>query len=614
MEKNRSFRLKNVKITDSYLTDAFEKEIQYLLSLEADRLLVGFAQTNGIKTDFVRYGGWENTQIQGHTMGHYLTALAQAYVGTKNEEVSKRVDYLCRELKRCQRADGYLFASSEELFDKVENKEPAWVPWYTMHKVLAGLVSAAQLTGNKDAYDTAVKLGDWICNRALAWNEDTQKQVLSVEYGGMNDVLYDLYRLTGNKRFAEGAHRFDEMDLFESLSQGKDVLNQLHANTTIPKIIGAMNRYMLTGEEFYFKCAKNFWEIVVNHHTYITGGNSEWEHFGEADVLDAERTACNAETCNTYNMLKLSKMLFSVTADSKYMDFYERTWFNAILGSRNPQTGMTMYFQPMQTGYFKVFTDPYHSFWCCTGTGMENFTKLQDGICYHNEKELIIARYISCDIYHEDWKTEFHLEAKFPESNKIVIQIPNSYDGEGILALRIPKWTHNQFELKIDGSKIAPRVEEGFVRLPIRNSKIIELNFYPRIEAHALVDNENVVAFTYGPLVLAAGLGKRDMCFTHTGVNVRVPRMDEEEKDYLLVKGATPQEWIKNIEEMLVRTNEEDERLLFKLRGTDEDENYEFIPYMEQYQQRYGIYWNIYPDTATTHKMLEKRAEERKRL
>jgi DUF1680 family protein len=194
----------------------------------------------------------------------------------------------------------------------------------------------------------------------------------------MNDALYELYKHTGNANHLSAANSFDEMTLFEPLYKGEDILNGKHANTTIPKIIGALNRYSVTGEEYYLQVAANFWEIVTENHTYITGGNSEWEHFGESKILDAERTNCNCETCNTYNMLKLSRELFRVTGDTKYADYYENAFINAILSSQNPETGMTTYFQPMATGFFKVYSSPTEHFWCCTGSGMENFSKLAE--------------------------------------------------------------------------------------------------------------------------------------------------------------------------------------------------------------------------------------------
>ena len=388
----RDFPYGTVKIKDQYKSHAFDLELSYLYSLDPDKLMVGFLETSGLVPEKERYHGWEETEIQGHTLGHYMTAVAQAYGYTGNQELLERLTYIITALEKCQREDGFLFASQEEIFDRVENKRPAWVPWYTMHKILSGLISVYRYTGDETAKKVASDLGGWIYRRCISWTEETKKQVLAVEYGGMNDCLYDLYAITEDDRFIKAAHQFDEMTLFQKLYEGEDILNGLHANTTIPKVLGALKRYLLLGEFFYLEVAKNFWNMVTEHHSYITGGNSEWEHFGKPDILDSERTACNCETCNTYNMLKLSKELFELTKERKYADFYESTYLNAILSSQNPETGMTTYFQPMASGYFKVYSTPYDSFWCCTGSGMENFTKLHEGAVYRDENTMYIIR------------------------------------------------------------------------------------------------------------------------------------------------------------------------------------------------------------------------------
>ena len=375
----------DVTLLNPYEQNAFAKEVAYLKSLNADRLLKGFCTIGGVPNTSSLYGGWENSAIRGHTLGHYLTAVSQAYATSGDAELKAIADHIVAVLSQCQNPDtGYLAAISESHYIQIErgNTSGTWVPWYTMHKVLSGLVDAYELTGNDQALAVASNLGDWVYSRTSKWTASTQTTVLNVEYGGMNDVLYRLYRSTRSDKHLSAAHSFDEMRLFDALHNGQDVLNGKHANTTIPKIIGALQRYMVLGEgeAYYLQVAENFWEIVVSSHTYITGGNSEWEHFGQPNILDAERTNCNCETCNTYNMLELTRELFKITGNRKYADYYENTYINAILSSQNPTTGMTTYFQPMATGFFKVYSSPTSHFWCCTGSGMENFSKLDDSI------------------------------------------------------------------------------------------------------------------------------------------------------------------------------------------------------------------------------------------
>lgn len=601
----------SVQISEPYLVNAAEKTEKYLLSLDADRLLAGFEETAGRTPDAERYPGWESTEIQGHTIGHYLTALAQAYVGTGNRAFADRIEKVCRRLKECQRVDGFLFASGEEIFDRLEKRRPAWVPWYTFHKILAGLTAVYELTGNKDAYDTAVGMGNWASKRALGWTEEMRRDVLSVEYGGMNDALYELYKITGRTEYMEAAHRFDEEKLFEALHENRDILNNLHANTTIPKILGSMNRYQITGEDYYFEAARNFWHIVVEHHTYITGGNSEWEHFGETDILDGERTACNCETCNVYNMLKLTKLLYMYTGDKSYMDFYERAWTNAILGSQNPETGMTMYFQPMETGLFKVYQDPYSDFWCCTGTGMENFTKLQDALYFRKDDSVYITRYISSSFRIPEWGMEIRMQVHFPETDRIAMQINAEEQTEKTFFFRIPQWTHGQVKAAIDGKAAEASVRNGYLAVPVNGSMTVELQFFPTVEAHPLPDNRHAAAFTYGPAVLCASLAEEELDVTLTGVQVKVPTRKMFIKDYLVLEDDTPEEWLEHLPEHLVR---EEGKLSFALTGTDEDERLRFIPYYSKYKGRYGIYWTLYQKGSDALLRRGRDQEQQKRI
>lgn len=599
-----------IEITEPYLINAAEKTEKYLLSLDADRLLAGFEETAGRPSGADRYPGWESTEIQGHTMGHYLTALSQAYVCTGNKEFAERIERVCSQLKKCQREDGFLFASDEEIFDRLEQHRPAWVPWYTFHKILAGLTAVYELTGNRDAYEVANAMGRWSAKRAIGWTEEVRRDVLSVEYGGMNDALYELYKITGSEVFLEAAHRFDEEELFTALYENRDILNNLHANTTIPKILGAMNRYSITGEEYYFEVAKNFWHIVVEHHSYITGGNSEWEHFGKKDVLDSERTACNCETCNVYNMLKLTKLLYMYTGDKSFMDFYERAWTNAILGSQNPKTGMTMYFQPMETGLFKVYQDPYSDFWCCTGTGMENFTKLQDSVCFRKSDELYVTRYISSSFNLPDWKMEVQMQVRFPETDRITVQINTVNQMKKIIHFRIPEWTCGRVKLILDGIESEPIIREGYLICPVIGCRTIELKFFPEVKAYPLPDNMCTAAFMYGPVVLCAPLEEKDFDVTMTGVQVKVPTKKIYIKDYLVLED-TPEKWMEHLKEHLIRN---EGKLSFYLKGTDEDERLMFVPYFSKYAGRYGIYWTLYQKGSEALDKRDREQEQQDRI
>ncbi|BBF42618.1 putative glycosyl hydrolase of unknown function [Lachnospiraceae bacterium KM106-2] len=613
--KLQSVPLSDITITDAYLDNAFQKELNYLKSLDPDRLLAGFRLTKGLPSPAKRYLGWESTEIQGHTLGHYLTALAQAFASTSDNKIYSMLDYLIRELSKCQFDSGYLFASPEEIFDRVEQKKPAWVPWYTMHKILSGLISAYELAGLKQALTIAERLGTWIANRCKSWDTDTQKQVLSVEYGGMNDCLYQLYHHLPQADFLFAAHQFDEIELFQSIHDGTDILNGLHANATIPKIIGALNRYVVLGndETFYLDTAKSFWDMVVSHHSYITGGNSEWEHFGEPDILDAERTSCTCETCNTYNMLKLSKRLYQVTGERKYMDFYEQTYQNAILSSQNHKTGMTTYFQPMATGYFKVYSSPYDHFWCCTGSGMENFTKLADGNYFTMRDRLYINRYISSTVKWPEKDIVISVKTELPYT-QITMDLSCESPTKATIALRLPSWLTASIKLQLnDTTEPLYRTVNGYalIERTWTTGDHLTIDLPTQISYQSLPDNSHAVAFYYGSIVLSAPLGAKNMTTTTTGVNVTVPTKDFYIKDYLVLNTDSVEEWLQDLPAHLVQDKK---NFLFRLNGTDEDKNLSFTPHFSLYDQRYGLYWQLFKKEDETLKEKLKAKQEHDRI
>ena len=623
-----SYNLNQVDVTDAYLTNAEDKDIEYLLSLDADRLLAGFRETAGVDMKGKnRYAGWENMLIGGHTMGHYLTAVAQAVAtlpseDSRDKELADRLDYIIDSLKECQDAlgTGFIFGATikdknnlELQFDNVEKNqtnimEQAWVPWYTMHKILAGVIDVYKFTGNETALEVAKGLGTWVYNRTQTWSSSTHRTVLNIEYGGMNDCLYELYAVTGDDTFAAAAHAFDEDTLFEAVKTGrKDVLTNRHANTTIPKFIGALNRYVAThgktinGEvvdaSAYLEYAQIFFDMVLERHSYITGDNSEWEHFGSDYILDAERTNCNCETCNAYNMLKFAKALYMATGDNKYLNYYENTFYNTILSSQNPESGMTTYFQPMATGYFKVYTTATGSFWCCTGSGMENFTKLGNAIYYSGENSVVISQYLSSVLTDEAKNLKLTMTADIPANEKVTVVV-NTLDGstditENVM-FRLPDWLAGTPTLTVNGAVAGELTEEYAILKGLKNGDSIELTLPMTITVHGLPDNDSVFAFKYGPIVLSAKLGTTDMTTTYTGVSVLIPaaKLIEEEyisdgNDTISVLNGSVSDFMANINENLTKT---EDKLEWTLQNTDA--NLTFVPHYSQHTERYGIYFN----------------------
>ena len=403
----------------------------------------------------------------------------------------------------------------------------------------------------------------------------------------MNDCLYQLYSHTKSEKHLSAAHSFDEIPLFEALHDEKDILDGKHANTTIPKILGALRRYIVlgNGEEFYLETAESFWDIVVNNHSYITGGNSEWEHFGKSKVLDAERTECNCETCNTYNMLKLTRELFRLSGDKKYADYYESTFINAILSSQNPETGMTTYFQPMATGFFKVYSRPEDNFWCCTGSGMENFSKLGDSIYFKNSESIYVIRYTDSEVTDKKKGITFIQKTELP---KVTFTAKGNALSE--LVLRIPHWCKGNVTIKINGETLTCEADGDFIRFDKywTDGEKIEVIFPMEVTAHSLPDNKNALCFTYGPWVLSANLGNNKMETGLTGVEVTVPLADESINDNVTVKADSVEEWLSHLNENLVKDENE---LLFTMKNTDRE--LVFSPHYKQHKNRYGIYFRF---------------------
>jgi hypothetical protein len=614
VEKLQEFPLDQVQITDDYQKNLFSKDVTYLITtLDSDRLLAGFkaVSTNSNPTNL--YGGWENSNIRGHTMGHWLSAVAHAYQQAMGSDttlagkIKTKLDDVVSKLKSYQGSDGFLFATPVSQFNDFDNGTGStWVPYYTMHKILAGLVDVYNFEGNADALAVASKLGDWLYKRASGWSSSQKSTVLGQEYGGMNDALYELYKLTNSANHLTVAHIFDDTGLFTTAAAGTDNLNGKHANMTIPKFVGALNRYRTvgTGESSYLNAASGFFGVVSKSHTYITGGNSQDEHFHTPGSLNQYRDNLNNETCNAYNMSKLTRDLFRVTGDVKYADFYERIHINEILSSINPDTGMTTYFKAMGTGYFKVFGSETGVFWCCTGTGMENFTKLGDSVYFHNDKDLWVTFYMSSTLNWKDRGLALTQTTDLPLTSKVTFTITAAPADAVNVQFRKPDWTSTcQVGVAVNGQSVTPVEASGFLgvsRVWQANDKV-ELTFPLFVQASRLSDNQNAVAFTYGPLVLSAGLGTDSMTTSSHGVSVLIANKPSGLQDTIKINSGTINDWLANIQSNLVQTAG---KLEFNLKNTDSDSKLVFIPHYSRYKDRYGIYWLLSGTaggTATTN-------------
>lgn len=640
------FELDKVQILDNYYLSAQKSDIAFLKKMDTARLLAGFRATAGIDTKGVRpYGGWEDSLLGGHCVGHYLTALAQAVKVTGDKELKEKSQTLIAGLEECQKklGTGFLFGAKvedkedvEKQFDILEGKKKGetWVPWYNMHKVLAGLVDTYKYTGNETALLVAEKLGDWIYERVSKWDLKTNQKVLETEYGGMNDCLYELYSYSHNKHHLEAAQKFDEKALFLMAAKGeKNCLDGKHANTQIPKFIGAIKRYNVLkqlGEakqedEAYLVDAEKFFEMVVKRHSFVTGGISVMEHFRKDYHLDEIRTQTNCESCCAHNMLKLAKELFKATRKKEYADYYETTLRNAIMGAVKTESGAASYFTPMATGYYKTFGEEEpekNMFWCCTGSGMENFTKLGDSIYFRANDTLLVNQYVASKVTWEEKNLVLTQKSDVTKSEEISFVLNALHDKEisdVAIALRIPDWMHGEATIYVNGAEKMTAAGNSEYVLLERNwedGDVIMAKYPMSVESVGLLDQDAVFAFRYGPTVLAAKLGKEKMGeATWAGIDLTAPLYkvvgNECRKDTIaygepkttelldnetltIQKETSVNEFVSHIEHYLVRDTES-ETLSFHLKGTDADTTFEnglqFVPFNTLNDERYGIYW-----------------------
>ena len=597
----RDFALSEVSWQDPYVQNALQKEEDYLLSLNPDRFLAGFFETAGKTPKAERYGGWEQTELRGHIFGHYLKAVSLCYERTGDSLFSDLLTYCFDELSEAQLPNGYLSAFPEELFDRIERGGMAWAPWYTLHKILSGLCEGVRATSGKTAWNVLMKLADWVVGRVLSWSEEKRETVLTCEYGGMNDALYEVYELSHRSDVLKAAHCFDEMSLYAQTRKmidfrGITVLTGKHANTMIPKYVGAIRRYEILGDEalFYKEACEGFWNAVVRDHTYVTGGHSDLEHFGITGKLNAGRSSSNNETCNVYNLLKLTRELYKLSGDVKYMDFYEQAFLNMILASQNPETGMTTYFQSLLTGAFKIFGRPFDKFWCCTGTGMENFSKLGDSIYFHNRNTIFVNSYFSTTLHWKEHHFRLVQKADLYGSGTVTFTVEETAAIHPLtLCFRLPEWRTGDLKLTLNGTPVQPeRSERSFSLSRLwQAGDTVCFSLQPALRFVTLPDAPDCAAFTYGPLVLSALMGTENMVCEYTGANndVELTTVPEGTSEILETEKG-PEEFLGHLEEHFRR--EPGPEIAFRLTGVRSPEMI-FVPHFSQYRQRYGIYWHL---------------------
>ena len=589
------FPLVSVRLGPGIFKEQEEINARYLDSLSVDRLLHSFRVTAGIASTVTPYKGWEDPtcELRGHFAGgHFLSAVALASAGSGNTVLKARGDELVSGLSACQKKIGtnYLSAYPTDIFEHLAQGKPAWAPFYTYHKIMAGLLDMHQLTGNPDALATAERMAVWAQEFFTGISTDQRLRILRDEYGGMNEVLVNLAAVTKKDRYIEAAHVFEQPGFLDPLAARRDELQGLHANTHVPKIIGAARMYEVTGDRRYREIAEYFLAEVLDTRNYAIGNTSQDEHWkSPSGHLEGTLAWTNAECCVAYNLMKLQRHVFSWTADARWMDAYERTMFNCRLGTQNAQ-GLKQYFFPLAAGYWRAYNSPEESFWCCTGTGAEEFAKFADTIYFRRGADVYVNQFIPSTL---DWKEEgFVLDqiTRFPHEQGTRLKIKSSGPAVRTIHVRIPRWTTGEAQVKINGRPVEVIADPGSylaIRRTWQEGDTITIGLPMELRQEPLPGDDSITAAIYGPLVLAADLGAapgdESYRIIHSGDTVpkNLPAASPLPKVAAETDAKTDQ-WI---------TVDSKEDLRFTAAG--ESGKHQLMPLYEIGDQRYSVYWQM---------------------
>jgi DUF1680 family protein len=522
--------LSAVRLLPSPYLTAVSVNLQYLHRLDPDRLLHNFLSQAGLTPKGAVYAGWESDTIAGHSLGHYLSALSLMHAQTGDAECKRRVVYIVDELRLCQAqsADGFVAGFTRRKGDSIEpgrlvfeevrrgdirprafDLNGCWVPLYSWHKLMAGLLDAQRHCGNQAAVQVAEKLGAFIGGVFDALSDEQIQKMLSCEHGGLNESFAELYSRTGNRRWLALSESIYQRKILEPLSRGEDCLPNIHANTQIPKLIGLARLHELTGEARHLKAASFFWETVTRNYSYVIGGNADRECFEGPRSISRHITEQTCESCNSYNMMKLTRYLYAQQPRASYFDYYERTHLNHILAQHHPQTGMFAYMVPMMSGSHREFSTPFDDFWCCVGTGMESHAKHGDSIFWTRGSEIIVNLYIPATLNLTQPLIGLRLETAYPFADEIVLTVTRAEaKSASAISLRIPEWC-NDPSVSVDGHTEALRVVDGYLRLhrTWRSGEVVRLVLPRKLRIEPTLDDPETVALLFGPMVLAGDLG-----------------------------------------------------------------------------------------------------------
>lgn len=580
--KCQPFRMNQVRLLPSRFQENMKRDSAWMMSIPVNSLLQSFRNTSGAFSSreggymtVKKLGGWESLDcdLRGHITGHLLSAYATLYAQTGSQAVKVKSDSIVNGLAEVQQAygrGGYLSAFAEGLIDRNIQGKSVWAPFYTLHKIVQGLIDQYQIAGNEKALEMAKGMGDWAYNKLKPLSEETRKKMIRNEFGGFNEAMYELYALTQDERYLWVARYFYHNEKIDPLKAGNPDLGTNHANTFIPKLLGEARNYELFGAKDSRKAAELLFWTLVNDHAFVTGELSDKEHLFKPTEQSKHLSGYDGENCCTFNLLKLADHLFSWNPSSKIADYYERALYNHILGQQDPKSSMVCYFTPLQTGAYRLYSTRDSSFWCCVGSGFESHVKYASSIYFHSDKDLYVNLFIPSKI---DWEgTTFTQQTSFPQSSTTTFTVDGN-SKQFALRLRYPSWA-TKMDIKVNGKKVkAVKGADGYVaisRLWKAGDKI-EVQLGMQLREEATKDDASKVALVYGPIVMAGKLDKVEHPFSNPQkyndyytFDFKIPASTVEKAKYEGLKS------IKN----------------FKMKN-----GVELIPFYDAHHCRYAVYW-----------------------
>ena len=598
-----SFDLQDVQLYDSRFKQNMKREQSWLQSIDVNRLLHSFRTNAGIYSGneggyfaVKKLAGWESLdcELRGHSTGHILSGLALMYASTSDELYKLKADSLVKGLAEVQRVldqNGYVSAFPQELINRNIAGKRVWAPWYTLQKILSGLIDQYLYSNNELALQVATKMASWAYQKLQPLTAIQRTQMLRNEFGGISEPFYNLFAITGKEEYKWLAKFFYHNEVLDPLKEKKDILENKHANTYIPKLLGEARKFELEGNGDNDSTAAFFWQTVIDHHTFCTGSNSDKEKFFAPDHLSQHLTGYTGESCNVYNMLKLTRHLFCQTAQVKYADYYEKALYNHILGQQDPSTGMIAYFLPMLPGAHKVYSTPDSSFWCCVGTGFENQAKYGEAIYYHNRQDLFVNLFIPSKLNWKEKGIQVIQETRFPENGLSTLTIETAKPVSLNLYIRYPSWATAGAIVKINGKNISIKQKPGsYIALnrTWRQGDRIEINFPMTLRTVTAGNDSGKVAFAYGPTVLAGVMGTKGFVHPELFSNPQLYN------DYYTYNYNVPDNIVQSTHADLKNLNDHIQPvagipLTFKIikEGTI------LKPLYDIHQERYVVYWDV---------------------